>query len=101
MSHAIGQYDLGDAVRCTALFRNLAGVLFDPTTVSVSVRKPDGTITTKVYGTDAEVIKTSVGNYYIDVNGNASGNWFYRWFSTGTGQAAAERPFIIRRSQFA
>jgi hypothetical protein len=100
MSHAMRQYDLGDAVRCTAAFRSLSGVLFDPTTVSVSVRKPDGTITTKVYGTDLEVIKVSVGSYYIDVDGNAPGNWFYRWFSTGTGQAAAERAFGIRQSQF-
>jgi hypothetical protein len=97
---AIKEYDLGDAPRCFGEFRNFAGELADPDTVKVSVKDPAGTITTKIYGTDAAVIKASTGVYYIDVNANAVGSWAYRWFSEGTGQAAAERKFRVKSSEF-
>lgn len=100
MSHNVQEFDVGDAVRCSAGFKNLAGTAIDPTTVSVSVKKPDGTVETKVYGTDVEVVKSSIGNYYIDVDVTAHGVWYYRFFSTGSGKAAAERQFVVRRSQF-
>lgn len=100
MSHGINEFDIGDAVRCSAEFRNLAGALTDPTTVSVSVKTPAGVITTKVYGTDAEVIRESAGKFYIDVDATAAGVWFYRFFSTGTGKAAAERQFNVKKSKF-
>jgi hypothetical protein len=99
-NYSVKNYDVGDAVRCVAVFRNAAGVAADPTGVRFSYRKPDGTIVTKIYGTDAEVVKTSVGNYYVDIDANAAGRWFYRWFSNGTGQAAAEHVFIVNVSHF-
>ncbi len=101
MSHGVKIFDVGDAVRCRAEFRDLAGTLIDPTTVSVSVKAPDGQITTKVYNTDPEVVRESAGKFYIDVDATASGVWHYRFFSTGTGKAAAERQFNVRRSNFA
>lgn len=89
-------YDVGDLVRCSGPFTNSAGAAIDPEAVKVSIRKPDGTVTTYVYNTDAEVVKDSVGNYHIDVDANAAGRWYYRWWSTGNGQAADENWFLVR-----
>lgn len=100
MSEAVNTYEIGDAVRCTTSFRNDAGQLFDPTTVKFSYKRPDETVITKIFGTDAEIVKDAVGKYRIDVAATAAGEWFYRWFSEGNGQAAAERAFKVRRSNF-
>lgn len=100
MSQQAKQYDLGDSVRCLGVFRDLAGAFVDPSVVKISIKDPAGVITIKTFGTDAEVVKSSVGNYYRDVNANAAGRWYYRVYSTGTGQAAAEMDFIVRASNF-
>ena len=92
-------YDLGDLIRCSGPFTNAAGAPIDPTGVNVSIREPGGTVTIYVYGTDSEVVKDSAGNYHIDVNANAPGRWYYRWWSTGTGQAADENWFQVMRPQ--
>lgn len=88
-------YDKGTTVRCRAEFRDTSDALQDPTTVSVTIRTPGDVNTTYVYGTDGEVVKSATGMYYIDVDANAHGRWYYRWFSTGTGQAAKEKEFTV------
>lgn len=100
MSIELKEFDLGDAPRAFGEFRNFAGVLTDPTTVKVSIKKPDATVTTKTYGTDGDVIKQSTGIYYIDINADTTGTWAFRWFSIGTGQAASEQRFRVRQSDF-
>lgn len=93
-------YDLGDLVRCTGNFKNTAGADINPTTITCQIKKPDSTITSYTYGTDAELIRDSTGNYHLDVNANAVGRWYYRFSSTGTGQAAAEGSFRVLSSKF-
>ncbi|KKL22915.1 hypothetical protein LCGC14_2430680, partial [marine sediment metagenome] len=48
-----GSYDEGDLIRLSAAFTDLNDAAVDPTTVTVKHKTPDGTITTKVYLTDA------------------------------------------------
>jgi len=95
-----GSYDEGDLVRATAAFTDSGGSALDPDTVTVKYMAPDGTETTKVYGTDAEVVKDSTGNYHIDISVAAYGIWHYHWESTGTGQAAEETDFLVAKSKF-
>ena len=96
-------YDIGDLVTLTGTFTDAPtnGTVHDPTTVSVTIREPDGTATTYVYGTDAEVTKASTGVYNCDWSIDQSGQHFYRWFATGTGQASEESSFLVKelRSQ--
>lgn len=93
-------YDQGDLVRVRAnKFTDADGVAIDPATVKVSVKTPAGTVTTLVYGTDAAVVRTATGQYELGVDANASGFWHYRWFSTGTGQAAGEKRFYVRAAE--
>ncbi len=93
-------YALGNDVVCSALFRSSEGVVADPDTVSFSFRNGDGDVTTYVYGTDAEVVKDSVGNYHVNVDASARGTWHYRFYSTGTGKAADEKSFKVVQSNF-
>lgn len=88
-------YYVGQLVSAAVAFVDEDAAPVDPGTVSVKYRSPDGTVTTKVYGTDAAVIKDSTGNYHIDISATAKGIWRYRWFSTGTGQAAGEQQFTV------
>ena len=96
----MNQYQRGDLVRCTASFATSAGVATDPTAVRFQVRDPANVTTEYVYGTDAELVRSAAGAYYVDVNANQAGTWRYRFYSTGTGQAADEGAFRIKDSWF-
>jgi hypothetical protein len=93
-------YDYGDLVRVTGTFTTAAGVATDPTAVLCKVRNPAGTVTTLTYGTDAALVKSGTGVYYTDVSASAAGIWHYRFYSTGTGQAANETYFQVGASEF-
>ena len=92
-------YDVGDEVRCTGTFTDANGAAVDPTAVYVKVKDPSGNVTTYQYGEDPEVVKSDTGIYYVDVNVDEAGDWWYRFYSTGTGQAAGEETFWARVSR--
>lgn len=92
-------YDQKKVIRCTGTWER-GGEGVDPTTVIFKYKNPAGTITTLTYGVDAEVVKSATGVYYVDVDGDTSGTWFYRFESTGTGKSGEEDSFVIRASEF-
>lgn len=94
-------YDIGDKVRVTASFTNLDGDAADPTTVTVKVQPPGGTITSYVHGTDDEVEKDATGVYHIDLSTDRPGRWRYRWETTGLVEAAEDGHFDVRNSDLA
>lgn len=91
---------VGNLVRVSVVFTNTAGAAVDPTVVKCLVRTPAGVTTTLTYGTDAALIKATTGSYYLDVDASSEGIWYYRFYSTGTGQAAADGAFAISDSVF-
>lgn len=88
-------YDIGNLVHVGATFRDANGQRADPNVVKLSVRTPGGTTTTYIYGTDDEVVRVSLGRFSSDIDADAAGTWYYRWWSTGDGQAADEGEFIV------
>ena len=90
-------YDLGDVVRLTGTWTDPlnSDAALDPTAVNLSIRNPAGTVTTYVYGDDAELVKSSTGVYYLDLDLDTAGIWHYRFFSTGTGKAAEEEYLTV------
>jgi hypothetical protein len=101
VSIEIKTFDLGNGPRAITKFRDFAGVLTDPTTVKVKIKKGNGTILPdKVFGTDVAVVKESVGIYHIDLDTDVHGTWTIRWEATGTVKAAIEQRFEVRRSDF-
>lgn len=89
-------YVQGALVRTTATFTNEAGAAADPTVVTVRVKSPQAAVTSYVYGTDPEVIKSSTGVYYMDVDTTSeAGLWSVNWSGTGAVQAAVQEKFFV------
>lgn len=58
----------GGRVRCTVTFTPIgASSPADPASVVFKTKVGSGNVTTYTYGTDAEVVKSSTGVYYLDV----------------------------------
>jgi hypothetical protein len=73
----------------------------DPTTVTFLMRPLGGTVTTYVYGVNAQVVKDAVGKYHVDAIINASGAWLYRFEGGGTGIGETlEQSFTVAPSAF-
>ena len=75
-------------------FKDSAGTLTDPTTVSLIYRAPDGTETTITYA-GGGVTKDSTGVYHADVTCSVVGDWYYRFVGTGAAVAVDEEHFTI------
>lgn len=99
-------YDTGDVVRFSANFTDpfstpTANDPIDPAVVKFDYKKPDGSVTSLTYLTDADLIKESTGVYRVDLELDAPGLWTIRFYSTGTGQAAEETEVIVQQSNVA
>jgi hypothetical protein len=91
-------YDKGDKVRVTGRFAN--GTV-DPTTLTAKISNPSGTVTTYVYGADAQLVRESLGVFYVDVSLTAPGTWLVAFVGTGVAEAAELHELYVRVSQFA
>jgi len=96
----INRYDKGSLVRVTGTFTTIAGAAVDPTVVKFDYYPPATTVTTLIYGTDGALVRDGPGIYHVDVSASATGLLNYRFYSTGTGQAAAEGKFQVNESVF-
>ncbi len=95
-------YDVGDLVRVTGTFTDVDGVATDPDVVRVKYQDPSGNDTTDLYGTN-NTVKSATGVYYLDIDIDEAGIWYYRIegeTSGGAGQGAAESWFSVNSSQF-
>lgn len=95
-------FDMGDRVRVKGSFTDPlnSSAPIDPSNVYLDVTSPDGTTTTYTYGVDVGLTNDGTGVYYYDITLDAAGLWYYRWYSTGSGQASG-RDLIIARPQAA
>ena len=96
----VNAYDVGDLIRVQGAFTNAADVAVDPAAITAKVKTPAGVITTYTYGVDAQLVRASTGIYYVDVSATTTGDWHYRFASTGEGQAAGENKFYVKESAF-
>jgi len=90
----INLYKKGQKVRCSVDFK-VADVLTNPTTVTFKSKKPSGTVTTLVYGTDADLVRDATGQYHADVVTDEKGEWNFRFEGTGTCTAVEEAAFTV------
>lgn len=97
-------YDSGTTIRLKVTITDGSGTAADPGALTFKARQPDGTVTTYVYGTDAQLVKASTGIYYVDwpvpKTVAAEGAWFYRYEATGANAGAIESSFRVRDSPF-
>lgn len=92
---ALTEYDIGDKVRSSIVFANSSGTSTDPTVVTFAWRIADGTTTTFLYGTDAELVKDDTGDYHVDLTLATAGVYYIRWLGTGTVAAADEDSWVV------
>lgn len=96
---AINSYQQGQRVRVTGTF-TLNSVATDPTAITFAWRNPAGTLTTLTYGTDAALVRSSAGVYYVDLSTATSGVYTYRFRGTGTVETADSGQFTVLPSDF-
>lgn len=93
------QYDQGQQVRVLAHFKNPNTKAFiDPATVKFKIKNPAGETTAHEFNDDLAITKESTGKYYIDIDANQPGFWYYRFWSEGSGIAAYQGVFRVRTS---
>lgn len=76
--------------------------LTDPTTVIAKTKAPSGNVDTYDYlGSPlGELVRGSLGLYYVDLAPAESGTWYYRFEATGEGAAAGDASFKVAESVF-
>lgn len=96
MAGDVNTYEQGNLIRLTGSFIDVStGNAIDPSIVKFRVKAPDGAMTEYRYGTNAELVKDSTGNYHVDLPADQAGRYTYRFFSTGTGMAARDKVFVV------
>ncbi len=92
-------HDIGDLRRLTGQFKDIAGVVKDPTTITFKMREPDGVLTTHVF--PAVIVKDSTGTYHVDFTITKAGRHVWRFEGTGDVVATEEQDFFARRTEAA
>lgn len=103
MATTVNEYDIGDSVRISVSTATDAGVPTDPTGLTVRYKVANGTAVVLTYGTDAEVVKDSSGEFHMDIDLTSDMNGAlvkYRWVATGAVKGADEGAFKVRQSAF-
>lgn len=80
---AVETFWRGTELVVTATFRNAAGTLTNPSTVTFYTQSPAGAETSYVAGTAAEATNTSTGVYQLVITPSAAGEWLIVTSSTG------------------
>lgn len=94
---AVEPIDIGDARTLNAEFL-VGGVLTDPTTLTFTMRQPDGSTVTYVYGTDAELIRDGAGTYRVEWTFQDPGIMVYDFKGTGAAQGTVGGAFWVEQS---
>lgn len=87
-------FNLNDAPTFSCAFA-VSGTNTDPTTVSLFVRKPNGTTNTYTYA-GSTITKDSTGRYSKQITVDQRGVWYWEWTGTGNCQAAASGTLTVR-----
>jgi hypothetical protein len=103
---AVPVFDLGDtryignhsSITGTSAFKNSAGADTDPSTVTIRVKKPDGTTTVYVYGGSPAALREAAGRFYVAVAFDQAGPWGWALVGTGAVAEATGGRFYVRES---
>lgn len=91
----INDYYLGTTIRLSGAFSDPASAPVDPSSVTVKVLAPDGSVTTFVYGVDSALIKDDVGLYHLDYLADQAGEYCHRWEGTGAATVVTQAQFNV------
>ena len=92
-------YHIQSRVKLTGAFTNASGTPTDPSSVTLKVRRPDGSVTT-VTGVGGGLANPIVGTWTYDITLDQEGKWYYRYEGTAGLIAAGEASFTVPDSAF-
>ena len=88
-------YFKGQILRIGVEFRDNAEELADPTTLTFKWKVDLGTTSTYTYGVDPEVVRDSLGVYYVDLDLTVTGTYAYQYMAGGAIENAIEESFMV------
>lgn len=94
----VNTYVMGAEPRLMATFvDSVTGLPMDPTGVTFVITEPTDpvTVTTYVYGTDAQLERESEGVYFVDWPTTVEGEHCYSFTGTGVVRGKAKRQFDV------
>lgn len=92
-------YIPGEIARISIRVTDITGTAADPGTLTLKIKPPTGPTATYVYGSAAEIVRDSLGNYHADIVMSTSGQWAYRWETTAPNGGAAEGAIVVKKSR--
>ena len=93
-------YDIGRTIRFGMTLTDINDNPADPGTLTFRIKDPSGAVTSFVWQTDAELVRSAQGEFYIDYQVGADGPHRYRWESAGSVPAVREHGFYGRAGAF-
>jgi len=92
-------YEQGQQVRLTGTFKDVNGTATDPTAVTFKYSVNNGVVTTLVYGTDAALVKSATGVYYVDLNLTTAGTYRYGFKGAGVIDVVGEGTLVAEATE--
>jgi hypothetical protein len=83
------RYQVGDSIRLTVTFTDLAGAPADPGVVVCKIKSQTAVLSLPA------VTRVSTGVYYADFVMSESGTYYWRWAGTGGAATAADEGHLF------
>lgn len=89
---ATNPYQIGNEILLKGTFTNSGGTLITPTTITLRIKNPAGTVTVV---TTASLTNPSTGIYQYTLLLNVKGIWSYRFEGAGNVVVASEEEIFV------
>lgn len=87
--------DIGDVPQIKIVFTDASGAVVDPTTVTLYLALPSGSVGTYTYAGGA-VVRPAAGTYTYNGTATQAGYWNVRWVGDGAAVAAEQDRYFVR-----
>jgi len=86
--------EIGDPIVASASFA-VGSTPTDPTTLALTVGRPDGTTVSYSYPTDPIIVKDSAGAFHALIPATQAGQWSAYWVGTGVAAGTATATYYV------
>ena len=87
--------DVGDVAYIVCTFTNAGGTLIDPTTITLYLQQPTGSVGTYTYA-GGDDTRPAAGTYTYNGTATEAGYWDVRWVGTGAADFADQSRYFAR-----
>lgn len=87
--------DVGDIPYIVCTFTNSVGTVIDPTTITLYLEQPSGSVGTHTYASGS-IIRAASGTYTYNGTATEAGYWNVRWVGNGAAVAAQQGRYFVR-----